>query len=58
MFLGDLKLPIQDKMTTSPTVIHTGIPKGGTRYTLAENDTTPSGTQYSSPECSYSESEA
>ena len=58
MLLGDLKLPLQDKMTTSPTVVHTGTAKEGTRYTLAENDTTPSGTQYSSPERPYSESEA
>ena len=58
MLLGDLKLPIQDKMSTSPTVVYTGTPKEGTRYTLAENGTTWSGTQYSSPECPYSESEA
>ena len=58
MLLGDLKLPIQDKMTTSPTVVHTGTPKEGTRYTLGENGTTPSGAQYSSPECPYSECEA
>ena len=53
MLLGDLKLPSQNKMTTSPTVVH-----GGTTYTLTKNSTTPSGTQYSSPECPYSESAA
>ena len=58
MLLGDRKLPIQDKMSTSPTIVYTGTPKEGTRYTLAENGTTWSGTLNSSPECPYSESEA
>ena len=58
MFLGDLKLPIQDKMSTSPTVVYTGTPKERPKYTLAENGTTQSGTQYSTPECPYSESVA
>ena len=58
MLLGELKLPSQDKMSTSPTVVYTGTSKEGTRYTLAENGTTQSGTQYSSPECPYSESVA
>ena len=58
MLLGDLKLPIQEKMSTSPTVVYTGTPKEGIRYTLAENGTTQTGTQYSSPKCPYSESEA
>ena len=57
MLLGSLKLPIQDKISTS-TVVYTGTPKEGTRYTLAENGTTQSGTHNSSPECPYSESEA
>ena len=58
MLLGDLKLPSRDKMSTSPTVVYTGTPKEGTRYTQAENVTTLSETQYSGSECPHSESEA
>ena len=52
-------LPIQDKMSPSPTAEHTATPRDGTSYTSTETDTSSTrlSAQSPSPLCPYSESE-